>query len=245
MSVTQSDIDTDNITEGSTNLFTTAARTRGHISVSGDLGYNSGTGVISFTERTDAEVNTLADARVTAGITGKLDASAVSTFGGTLIDDADAAAARTTLGLGTAAVAASGAFATAAQGTLAASATQPGDLSTVATSGAYNDLSGKPTLGSAAATASTAYATAAQGTLATNAAPLASPGLTGTPTAPTAAQATDTTQVATTAFVQSNLTAALLRTALGIVSAANDAGSGLASGEMYFNTTSNTYVLVA
>ena len=245
MSVTQSDIDTDNITEGSTNLFTTAARTRGHISVSGDLTYNSGTGVISFTERTDAEVNTLADARVTAGITGKLDASAVSTFGGTLIDDADAAAARTTLGLGTAAVAASGDFATAAQGTLAASATQPGDLSTVATSGDYDDLSNKPTLGSAAATASTAYATAAQGTLATNAAPLASPGLTGTPTAPTAAQATDTTQVATTAFVQSNLTAALLRTALGIVSAANDAGSGLASGEMYFNTTSNTYVLVA
>ena len=245
LSVTQSDIDTDNITEGSTNLFTTAARTRGHISVSGDLTYNSGTGVISFTERTDAEVNTLADARVTAGITGKLDASAVSTFGGTLIDDADAAAARTTLGLGTAAVAASGDFATAAQGTLAASATQPGDLSTVATSGDYDDLSNKPTLGSAAATASTAYATAAQGTLATNAAPLASPGLTGTPTAPTAAQATDTTQVATTAFVQSNLTAALLRTALGIVSAANDAGSGLASGEMYFNTTSNTYVLVA
>jgi len=41
------------------------------------------------------------------------------------------------------------------------------------------------------------------------------------------------------------LTAALLRTALGIVSAANDGASGLASGEMYFNTTSNTYVLVA
>ena len=271
LSVTQSDIDTDNVTEGSTNLFTTAARTRGHISVGGDLAYNSGTGVISFTERTDAEVNTLADARiaaadtddlsegstnlyftnaradarVTAGITGKLDASAVSTFGGTLIDDADAAAARTTLGLGTAAVAASGDFATAAQGTLAASATQPGDLSTVATSGDYDDLSNKPTLGTAAAAATGDFATAAQGTLATNAAPLASPGLTGTPTAPTAAQATNTTQVATTAFVQSNLTAALLRTALGIVSAANDAGSGLASGEMYFNTTSNTYVLVA
>ena len=195
LSVTQSDIDTDNVTEGSTNLFTTAARTRGHISVGGDLAYNSGTGVISFTERTDAQVNTLADARITAadtddlsegstnlyytnaradarvvaGITGKLDASAISTFGLTLVDDADAAAVIATLGLGTAATTASTAYATAAQGTLAASATQPGDLSTVATSGAYNDLSGKPTLGTAAATAATAYATAAQGATADSA----------------------------------------------------------------------------
>jgi hypothetical protein len=40
---------------------------------------------------------------------------------------------------------------------------QPEQLAPVATSGAYTDLSGKPTLGTAAATASTAYATAAQG----------------------------------------------------------------------------------
>jgi hypothetical protein len=60
-------------------------------------------------------------------------------------------------------------FATAAQGTLAASATQPGDLSSVATSGVYADLSGKPTLGTAAATDATAYATAAQGSLAASA----------------------------------------------------------------------------
>ena len=52
---------------------------------------------------------------------------------------------------------------------LAATATQPGDLATVATSGAYADLTGKPTLGTAAATASTDYATAAQGTLADSA----------------------------------------------------------------------------
>ena len=291
LSVTQADINTDNVTEGSTNLFTTAARTRGHISVSGDLGYNASTGVISYTipttiaslsnhdtadlaegtnlyytdaradariaaadtgdltegsnlyftdararaaisenstqlaynsttgvltytqgdtdtvaegssnlyftnARADARIaaadtddlsegstnlyytDARADARVTAGITGKLDASAVSTFGLTLVDDATASAARTTLGLGTAATTASSDYATAAQGTLAASATQPGDLATVATSGAYNDLTGKPTLfsgdyddlsnkptlGTAAATASTAYATAAQGT---------------------------------------------------------------------------------
>ena len=48
-----------------------------------------------------------------------LAASAVSTFGATLIDDTSASAARTTPGLGTAAVAATGDFATAAQGTQA------------------------------------------------------------------------------------------------------------------------------
>ena len=108
-----------------------------------------------------------------AGITGKLDASAVSTFGGTLIDDADAAAARTTLGLGTAAVAATGDFATAAQGTtadnaLAASAvsTFGGTLIDDADAAAARTTLG---LGSAATTASTAYATAAQGATADSA----------------------------------------------------------------------------
>ena len=66
-----------------------------------------------------------------AAIALKLDASAVSTFGGTLIDDADAAAARTTLGLGTAATTAATAYATAAQGTLADSAVQPAAISNI------------------------------------------------------------------------------------------------------------------
>ena len=52
---------------------------------------------------------------------------------------------------------------------LANTATQPGDLATVATSGDYTDLTNKPTLGTAAATASTDYATAAQGALADSA----------------------------------------------------------------------------
>merc|ERR1711871_1158724 len=89
--------DTDDLSEGSSNLYYTDAR---------------------------------ADARVAAGITGKLDASEVSTFGGTLIDDADAAAARTTLGLGTAATTASTAYATAAQGSTADSALQASAVST-------------------------------------------------------------------------------------------------------------------
>ena len=77
---------------------------------------------------------------------------------------------------------------------------------------------------------------------------IASPTFTGTPAAPTASAGTDTTQIATTAFVTAAvaaLDAGALRTLLGIVSAANDGASGLAQGEMYFNTTSNTYVLVA
>lgn len=65
--------------------------------------------------------------------------------------------------LGTAAIEDASAFATAAQGALADSSVQPADLATVATSGAYADLSGKPTLGTAAAANVTDFATAAQG----------------------------------------------------------------------------------
>ena len=86
--------------------------------------------------------------------------------------------------LGTAAAADTTAFATSAQGGLAATAVQPGSLAAVATtgqysdlsgrptlaavatSGAYSDLSGRPTLGTAAAADTTAFATSAQGGLA-------------------------------------------------------------------------------
>jgi len=44
-----SGIDTDNLSEGSSNLYHTTARARSAISVSGDLTYDSSTGVISFT----------------------------------------------------------------------------------------------------------------------------------------------------------------------------------------------------
>ena len=42
--------DTDDLSEGSTNLYYTDTRTRNAISVSGDLSYDSATGVISFTD---------------------------------------------------------------------------------------------------------------------------------------------------------------------------------------------------
>ena len=51
----------------------------------------------------------------------------ISAFGATLVDDADEAAARTTLGLGTAATTASTDYATSAQGGLADTAVQPTD----------------------------------------------------------------------------------------------------------------------
>lgn len=59
--------------------------------------------------------------------------------------------------------------ATAAQGTLADSAVQPGDLATVATSGAYADLSGTPALGTAAAADTGDFDTAGAATAAVSA----------------------------------------------------------------------------
>ena len=60
-----SDFDTDfgnksttDLTEG-TNLYFTQARSRNSVSASGDLSYNSSTGVFSFTERTNQEVRNL------------------------------------------------------------------------------------------------------------------------------------------------------------------------------------------
>ena len=62
-----------------------------------------------------------------------------------LSDLTNASTARGNLGLGTAATQNSGVFASSVQGSTADSAVQPDDLATVATSGAYSDLSGKPT----------------------------------------------------------------------------------------------------
>ena len=54
--------DTDDLSEGVSNLYYTDTRVRNAVSVSGDLSYNSTTGTFSFTERTDAEVRGLLSA---------------------------------------------------------------------------------------------------------------------------------------------------------------------------------------
>lgn len=61
---------------------------------------------------------------LTTDLASKVDDSQISAYGLTLVDDADAAAARATLGLGSASTTAASAYATAAQGALADTALQ-------------------------------------------------------------------------------------------------------------------------
>ena len=51
--------DTDDLSEGSSNLYYTTARARAAVSVGGSLAYNSSTGVVSFTQRTDGTIRGL------------------------------------------------------------------------------------------------------------------------------------------------------------------------------------------
>jgi len=100
-----------------------------------------GTAATSATGDFEASGAVSTHAAVTSSVHG------ISTFGATLVDDADAATARTTLGLGTAATTAASAYATAAQGTLADSATQPGDNATTLNVSATDKLLGRSTAG--------------------------------------------------------------------------------------------------
>lgn len=101
-----------------------------------------------------------------------------------------------------------------------------GDYGDVAVSGSGSAMTvqsvGGVALGSAAFTASSDYATAAA--LAAKA-PLASPALTGAPTAPTAAPGTNSTQIATTAYVEA------------AVAAGGGGSPGGASGLVQYNNT--------
>lgn len=117
-------------------------------------------------DRTDPN-NPVVNAAITGGGGGDVVGPASSVNNSVALFDGTTGKLLKTGGvLGSAAFTASGDYASVAQGALADTAVQPGDLSTVATTGAYADLSGLPTLGTAAATAASDYATAAQGALA-------------------------------------------------------------------------------
>jgi len=103
-----------------------------------------GSAATSNTSAFEASGAVSTHAAVTSSVHG------ISSFGATLVDDADAATARTTLGLGTAATTAASAYATAAQGTLADSATQPGDNATTLNVSATDKLLGRSTAGAGA-----------------------------------------------------------------------------------------------
>ena len=83
--------DTDDVTEGSSNLYHTTARARAAISVSGDLAYNSGTGVISFTNDAGDIEGVTAGSGITGGGTSGTVSVAVNheAFSGNLIPSAN------------------------------------------------------------------------------------------------------------------------------------------------------------
>lgn len=60
--ISLTDATTDDLSEGTTNLYYTDTRVRNAVSASGDISYNYTTGTFSFTERTDAEVRGLVSA---------------------------------------------------------------------------------------------------------------------------------------------------------------------------------------
>lgn len=148
---------------------------------------------------------------------GTMDQTLFTSFGRQIVGGVDAAAVRTTLALGTAAQSNVGDFATAASVALKSNIASPVFTGTpAAPTPAANDNTTK--------LATTAYVQAELTGLATSdisglvaalalKADLASPALTGTPTAPTQAAANNTTRLATTAFVRGEITALGLGTA--------------------------------
>ena len=79
------------------------------------------------------------------------------------------------------------------------------------------------------------FSTTVTNSLATKA-PLVSPALTGTPTAPTAAANTNTTQIATTAFVQQEIGTPFVKTDLSVT---QNTASG--TGTLAYNNSSGVF----
>ena len=191
LSAVPADINTDNLTEGSTNLFTTAARTRSHFTYGTGITHSSGTLSVTQSDINTDNItegstnifytNARFDTQLATKDTGDIAEGSNLYYTDARADARIAAASTSDLSEGTnlyhttararAAISAGGDLSyNASTGVM--SVTLPtvfsgnyNDLSNLPTlfSGAYADLTGKPTLGTAAATASTDYATAAQG----------------------------------------------------------------------------------
>ena len=116
------------VADGGTGASTaTAARTNLGVAIGTDVqAYDAGLASI-------AGLTTAANKMLYATASDTYAVTDLTAFGRSIIDDADASAARTTLGLGTAATTASTDYATAAQGALADSALQSGDNVSVLT----------------------------------------------------------------------------------------------------------------
>jgi len=162
-----------------------------------------GLGNVSNTADTDKPVSTATSTALglkadktalpTGATVGNL--AAIGSGGNTVADSGiDPDDLARTSALGTAAASAATDFATAAQGATADTAVQPAALASYVPT--TRTVAGKPLSGDV---------TLAVADI-TGAAPVASPAFTGTPTAPTAAGGTNTTQLATTEFVASATT---------------------------------------
>jgi|688.fasta_scaffold10470_4 hypothetical protein len=200
----------DEISEGSTNKYYTDERAQDAIgnSLGTGLSYNDTTGAISVTANTYDAYGAASAAQTAAATDATTKANAAQAAA-----EATAAADATTKANAAQAAAISAAATAANSALTSAISTEVSNRNTAISTAVDNLVAGAPNLLNtldelAAAIADDAnYATTMTSALATKA-PLASPALTGVPTAPTAAANTDTTQIATTAFAKAEADAA-------------------------------------
>ena len=228
LSIDFTEFDTDNLVEGSTNLFFTDARAQAALTGGTGITITGGTIAIDSTVATETYVDT-AIANVIDSAPGALDT--LNELAAALGDDADFSGTVTnSLALkaplasptftGTVTLPADTSIGTVSSteigyldGATSAIQTQIDSLDTDKADKASPTFTGTVTLPADTAIGSVSSTeigyldgvTSALQTQMDTKAPLASPDLTGTPTAPTAAEGTDTTQIATTEYVQAEL----------------------------------------